>query len=262
MEYPIKNIAFTLVLNGMPFIKQQMEIIPEVFDHWYIIEGVAFPNNCTSWCKLPSNKWYNSNFCSMDGTYEYLNEIKHPNITIIRKNLPWNGKIEMCNSFMSKISNSILMEFDVDEIWNKDILKNILKISQTNFHRFDSMKFKCNYYVGNQLKLQSNNGYGDKPEEWVRLWTVQETTNFISHEPPVLNKKNNRIVEKSETCQKNWLFNHFAYTTESQVSFKEDYYGYSGALNQWKDLQQVVNFPVEANKFLPWIEKGVQVIKN
>jgi hypothetical protein len=261
MDSSIKNIAFTLVLNGMPFIKQQMEIIPKIFDHWYIIEGVALPTNCTSWCKLPDRKWYNSNFCSVDGTYEFLNSIKLPNVSVIRKNSPWNGKIEMCNSFMHLISNSILMEFDVDEIWDKNILLEILKISEKNFNRFDSMKFKCNYFVGDDILLQSNEGYGDRPSEWIRLWTVQNCTQFNSHEPPVLNKKQNRIIEKKETSNRNWIFDHYAYTTEPQVSFKEDYYGYKNALAQWKDLQSTTNFPIEVNKFLPWIENEVFAYK-
>lgn len=257
MDNSIKNIAFTLVLNGMPFIKQQAKIIPNVFDHWYIVEGVALPVNCTSWCNLPDKKWYNSNFCSSDGTYEFLNSLNLPNVTIIRKNEPWYGKLEMCNSFMHNISNSTLMEFDVDEIWSPEKLKEILNLSKINFHRFDCMKFKCNYFVGKKIKIKTSNSYGDQPHEWTRLWTIQEPTHFLSHEPPVLNKSTNRIVEKQETSQRGWIFDHYAYTTPEQVKFKEEYYGYNGALEKWSHLQQNKNFPVEANNFLPWIERKV-----
>lgn len=261
MDNNIRTTAFTLVLNGMPFIKRQMEIIPKVFDHWYIIEGVALPKNCTSWCKLPSKNWINQEYCSVDGTFEFLNSCKLPNVSIIRKNQPWNGKLEMCNSFMKEISNSILMEFDVDEIWDIKILTDILQTSKNNFNRFDSMKFKCNYYVGNQIKINTANSYGDKSYEWVRLWTIQDQTFFISHEPPVLNKKLNRIVEKNETSKKGWLFDHYAYTTPEQVKFKEEYYGYKDALKKWHNLQSNLKFPVKASKFLPWIDEDVDLIK-
>lgn len=261
MDSNIKTAAFTIVLNGMPFIKKQMEIIPKVFDHWYIIEGVALPNNCTSWCKLPSKNWINEHYCSTDGTFEFLNEIKLPNVSVIRKNQPWNGKIEMCNCFMPNISNSVLMQVDVDEIWNKKNLTNLLEISKINFNKFDSMKFKCNYFVGKKIKINTSNSYGDRPNEWVRLWTIQEPTFFLAHEPPILGKPNNKVIEKNETSKRGWVFDHYAYTTPEQVRFKEEYYGYKDALKKWQDLQSNLKFPVKASDFLPWIDENVDLIK-
>jgi hypothetical protein len=261
MDNTIKNIAFTIVLNGMPFIKRQMEIIPKVFDHWFIVEGVSLPVNCTSWCSLPDKKWYNSNFCSTDGTYEFLNSINNPNITILRKNNPWNGKIEMCNAFMPQVSNSILMEFDVDEIWDETVLKDLLYNCKSKFYDFDSMKFKCNYFVGDNLKIITENSYGDYPEEWVRLWTIYEPTHFVSHEPPRIFKKENRIVEKKTTSKRGWMFDHYAYTTPEQLIFKENFYNYTNAYNQWVDMQKQTKFPCEVNHFLKWIPSGVYADK-
>ena len=41
----MKKIAFTIVLNGMPFIKEQYKYVPTCFDKWYIIEGHIPPIN-------------------------------------------------------------------------------------------------------------------------------------------------------------------------------------------------------------------------
>ena len=40
-----------------------------------------------------------------------------------------------------------------------------------------------------------------------------------------------------ETEALDLVFQHYAYTTEAQLRLKELYYGYSGAVDQWKTLQ-------------------------
>ena len=67
----MNKIAFTIVLNGMPFIKEQYKIIPGVFDHWYIVEGVSRNINCTRWCNPVTEKYHKNNL-SNDGTTEFL----------------------------------------------------------------------------------------------------------------------------------------------------------------------------------------------
>jgi hypothetical protein len=41
--------------------------------------------------------------------------------------------------------------------------------------------------------------------------------------------------------------------TEEQLKFKENFYGYSGALESWKRLQNNDKFPCMASEFLPWV---------
>lgn len=255
----MKKIAFTLVLNGLPFIKKQASIIPNVFDVWYIIEGATLPVKDTAWCKNIDNEYYNDKKISIDGTSEFLDSIASDKIKIIRKNDFWDGKVEMCNSFMNEVENSILMEFDVDEIWKEETLKEILTFTEQN-NNFDGMFFKCNYFVGPNLLTEGENCYGNNSYEWNRLWVIKDKTEWISHEPPRI-KGLTSFVPKSWTSERNWKFDHYAYVFESQVKFKENFYGYTGAVEQWKKLQSQTNFPIQLNQFFPWVDILVNVIK-
>lgn len=255
----MKKVAFTLVLNGMPFIRQQAEIIPKVFDKWYIIEGATKPVQDTSWCRNIDNKFYSEKKLSVDGTSEFLDSIQSDKVVVIRKNDFWNGKVEMCNSFMREVEDSVLMEFDVDEIWKEEVLKEVLEYAEQNDH-FQGMLFKCNYYVGENLKIVSENAYGDYGNEWCRLWKVKNKTMWVSHEPPrLLNFKN--FLSKSFTKEKGWIFDHYAYVLPEQVKFKENFYGYTNAYEQWKKLQVNEEFPTLLGRFLPWVRDNAMVDK-
>lgn len=256
------NVAFTIVLNGMPFIKQQMDIIPKIFDHWYIVEGVALPVKDTSWCKHPSSEFYDSNYLSVDGTKEFLDSIQSDKITVIRNdNRPWNGKVDMCNSFMGQLPpNTTLMQFDVDEIWSEETLRKVLSFCQ-NIESDLTMCFRCNYFVGPDIKITSSNTYGDNYYEWYRLWRlIASGAKWASHEPPQINRNLN-ILDKSFTSAMGWQFDHYAYVYEHQVKFKETYYGYTGAVDNWKKLQTHKEFPSFLRNHLPWVKDGAIVDK-
>jgi hypothetical protein len=255
----MKKIAFTIVLNGMPYIRQQVEIIPKIFDVWYIVEGATLPIKDTSWCRNIDNKFYTSDKLSVDGTTEFLNEIASDKIKIIRKNDFWNGKVEMCNSFMNDVEDTILMEFDVDEIWKKETLSEVINYAESN-EGFDGMLFRCNYYVGPNLLTQGDNCYGNNAYEWSRLWKIKSKTKWISHEPPKINGCD-VFIQKNWTADKGWIFDHYAYALETQLEFKENFYGYTGAVEQWKKLQSQTNFPIQLNQFFPWVDSLVNVIK-
>jgi hypothetical protein len=257
----MKKIAFTLVLNGMPFIKKQAEIIPQVFDEWYIIEGATLPVKDTAWCQNIDGKYYNNKKLSVDGTSEFLDSIASDKIKIVRKNDFWNGKVEMCNSIMHLVENAILMEFDVDEIWQPEVLKNVLEFCETN-DGFDGLMFKCNYYVGPNLIIESENCYGDQNYEWYRCWKVKDKTFWLTHEHPQINGLT-KFITKDFTKKKGWVFDHHAYVTDEQLKFKENFYNYKGAHEQWKKLQNCKEFPQKLKNFLPWVkDESIVNIKN
>ena len=253
----MKKVAFTLVLNGMPFIQEQYNIIPQVFDEWYIVEGAVSPTHDTSWCSDISKDYYTNEGLSVDGTSEFLDKIQSDTIHIIRKKGLWDGKLEMCNSFIDKIENSILMEFDVDEIWDINVLDSVVKYAKTN-NGFDGMLFRCNYYVGPNLVLEQSGGYADRMYEWSRLWKIDNPTRWISHEPPRLRGCVN-FLNKDFTQSQGWLFNHYAYVLEEQVRFKENFYNYKDAVKQWKQLQVATDLPCRARDYLNWINDDTRV---
>ena len=250
----MKKIAFTIVLNGMPFIKEQYKVIPHIFDHWYIIEGVSKNINCTRWCNPVAEKYHKNNL-SNDGTKEFLDSISHDdNITVIRKpnNGAWAGKVEMCNSFMHLVEGSILMQIDVDEFWDGDILQDIFNHCESK-DNFDAMQFRCNYFLGPELVVKSRDSYGDMAWDWWRLWIVRECNRFISHEPPKIQNQR-RVITKNDTHKAGWVFDHYAYKYEHQVEFKENFYGYRNAVKQWLKLNSLNCYEnVDANDYLSWI---------
>jgi len=253
------NVAFTIVLNGMPFIEQQYNIIPKFFDKWYIIEGATKPTNCTGWCRNIPEKYINENKCSTDGTFEFLNKIQNDKIRIIRKHDFWNGKLEMCNSFMNEIEHCTLMQIDVDEFWNGDILTDIFCYNNEHKNNYDCMLFRCNYYVGPDIKIITENGYADARYEWCRLLNIKNKTSWMSHEPPRMHGCPKALGKEFTSKTKNWIFDHYAYTTKEQLQFKEDFYGYTGAVKQWELLQQNTKFPCNLSNYLKWVRPSVLV---
>jgi hypothetical protein len=248
----MKKIAFTIVLNGMPFIQKQYDIIPQVFDEWYIVEGATRPTHDTSWCSEISSEFFTDEKLSVDGTTEFLNSIQSDKIKIIRKYDFWDGKREMCNSFMDNVENCILMQFDSDEMWDVNILKEVLEYSEEH-NDFDGMIFKCNYYMGPNIIKIGDGGYADNTYEWMRLWKIGERTVWESHEPPKIKGCVN-LLSKSFTKDRGWIFDHYAYVNENQLKFKENFYGYKNAFQHWQSLQNHDNFPCKASQFLPWVK--------
>ena len=49
------------------------------------------------------------------------------------------------------------------------------------------------------------------------------------------------------------VFDHFAYSLPKQVEFKEDFYGYTGLLKSWEDLQKTIG-PVRLNRFFTHVQ--------
>lgn len=252
----MKKIAFTIVLNGMPFIKKQHEVIPNVFDEWHIIEGATLPTKDTGWCKPINNEHYNNTEgdyfgCSIDGTSEFLDSIKNDKIFVHRKGQLWEGKTEMCKVIEPSMENCILMQFDVDEIWTIDVLKNMLPFIENE--DVDGALFHCNYYVGPNLKIINENCYGNYMIDWCRLWKIKEKSEWVSHEPARV-KNLHKFFNRNFTKEKGWIFDHYAYVLEEQVRFKENFYGYTSALDCWKTLQNHNKFPCNLRDFLPWVK--------
>lgn len=143
------------------------------------------------------------------------------------------------------------MQFDSDELWNVSVLDEVLEFAIKN-EGFDGMLFKCNYFVGPNLIIKSDNMYGDYHYEWCRLWKIRNKSHWVSHEPPRVKDCNN-FLTKSFTLSRGWKFNHFAYVLESQLKFKENFYKYHGAFKQWKKLQTEATYPCLLKNYLNWV---------
>lgn len=244
----------TIVLNGQPYISQHLKMLQSLaIDwHWFIVEGVAAPVADTFWIQKQDPG------LSTDGTTEYLDSIDDPRVTVIRSSLWGGGKTEMVNAPLPMIKKeSVLLQMDSDEFWTKEQLERMVDMFEKNF-RIMAMQFYADYRVGPNIRITSNNTYGNKWNEWVRAWRFRPTMLFNSHEPPVLNNGRGYMMNRDETREAGLVFLHQAYTTESQLRFKERVYNYKNAYYQWRMLQDNTEWPVnDLKQWLPWVGDGV-----
>lgn len=268
-ELPIH--FFTIVLNGKPFIPYHIEIFKQldINWHWHIIEGVANLKHDTAWSlelggKIPEN--IHKNGLSKDGTSEYLEKIEQEfpeNITIYRKpeDCFWDGKCEMVNAPLQFIKEEVLLwQIDSDELWTKEQIEKMHQMYQKNPDKTAGY-FWCWYFVSPELVISSRNCYAQNPNvEWLRTFRFTPGCKWQAHEPPILVNANNQDVSKinpfthKETELENLIFEHYSYTTKEQLEFKENYYGYNGALKNWANLQKQDNFPILLREHFDWIK--------
>lgn len=249
------NLAiYTLALDAMRFLPRQLEIFEKLNRrwNWHIVSGVADNVSDTSWCaKIPPR-------LSRDGTDEWLNaHLTHPNITVQRRQL-WPGKTSMVNAAISKLKEPcVLMQIDADEFWTPEQIEKICLAFENGY--YDKMYFYCRYFVGENLIVTSENGWGNRQGEWLRAWLWKPGMIQERHEPPVLKGCGNYILTRDDTRKLGLVFDHEAYKHVESVEFKEHYYKYRGAVNGWKRLQQNNDFPCRLNKFFSWVDNSVIV---
>ncbi|MEM7714878.1 MAG: FkbM family methyltransferase [Cyanobacteria bacterium P01_A01_bin.68] len=273
---------FTIVLNGQPFINYHIDIFKQLpFKwHWHIVEGVADLKHDTAWsvgnggCITDE---IHRNGLSIDGTSEYIDELKkqYPeNITIYRKpeGIFWEGKREMTNAPLENIQEECLLwQVDVDELWTCEQLSTARELFIKNPDKTAGF-YWCWYFVGENLLINSRNCYAQNPQqEWLRTWKFKPGYVWAAHEPPVLVEKlpdgqlkNIAAVNPfmhRDTEEQGLVFQHFAYTTKEQLKFKEEYYGYKGAVSQWNNLQQQTKFPVFLRDYFAWVSDETTVDK-
>lgn len=271
-ELPIH--FFTIVLNGQPFIKYHIDILSQLpFKwHWHIIEGVADLKHDTSWSVKLGGKVtdeIHNQGLSKDGTSEYLDQLKaeYPeNITLYRKPKGefWDGKREMVNAPLANIQEECLLwQIDVDEIWTLEQICNSRKLFIRNPEK-TAAYYWCWYFVGEQLVISTRNCYTQNPkQDWLRTWRFKPGYVWAAHEPPILVEplldgqfKNIAAINPlthDETEKEGLVFQHFAYVTPEQLRFKEQYYGYQNAVNQWRALQSASEFPVYLRDYFAWV---------
>jgi len=270
---------FTVVLNGEPFIRHHIEVLKQLSFrwHWHIVEGAADLTHDTSWSfssggKLPSD--FHKDGLSVDETSIYLDELalQYPdNITIYRKQRElWDGKIEMLSQPLKSIyEDCILWQIDSDELWTVEQLET----GRAMFLRSPGKSaafFWCHFFVGdNKVVISRNCNSQSIKQKCLRAWSYRPGMKWLAHEPPILAERLNNgkwqdlskgpVFDHAETETLGLVFQHFAYVTEKQMAFKESYYGYTGALENWKKLQGAISLPCRLGGYLPWVKNRVIV---
>jgi hypothetical protein len=231
----MKRVAFTIILNGLHHLthKNYFDTMSKNFDLWVIVEGVSSPGGSTSWCRNIDSSFH-KDYLSNDGTTEFLDKNKRDNIIVVRttSDIPWSSKDEQVNAAISEIKKRyqkcFLWQIDIDEQWT---LQQLIEAEQMLIkNKGKTGCFTCNYFVGRNQQVFGE--WGEcKYEAYRRLWNW-EGEMFKTHEPPQLEGKNGPGLLLPQR------FNHFSYYFESDVVFKEKYYGgYTGLYNRWKKVQ-------------------------
>lgn len=273
MKLPIT--FFTIVYNGMPFIKWHYDQMRELETpwHWVIVEGVASQVKCTEWClnnggRLPEGIIENG-YKSTDGTHEYLKQLAAADpgrVTHIFLPKLWIGKVQMCAAALVHAfwPESLLWQIDVDEIWQTWQFRR----AQTLFEKYPLLNaayYRCLYFVGPNRIITTHGTYGNNSYEWLRTWRLRGGEYWQSHEPPKLLQCGfnvastmpsvpETVMPHAMTEREGLVFQHFAYTTPEQLRFKERYYGYKNALQHWYQLQNFEALPAKLKDFFPWVK--------
>ena len=263
---------FTIVLNGMPFIQAQYAFMRSLTEYgidwsWHIVEGVADLKHDTSWSVANGatiTERLHTNGLSNDGTTEFLNQIEEqdrPFIKLYRKPAGefWDGKLEMVNAPLGNVPpGSLLWQLDVDEFWTPSQIDTIRELFLRDLQLTSAM-FWCDFFVGPNLKVVNRRCYGNHPEyEWKRVHRMATDSRWLSHEPPVMTGTNGKCLSHRETEDLGCVFKHQAYVMKKQLAFKEDYYGYCGAVGCWQRLQEA-KMPVMLKDFFPWVHDNAIV---
>lgn len=213
------------------------------FDYWIVIEGLASPNDSTSWCKdLKLSPR------STDGTHEFMESLSRSNTNVIYHSpgQNWRSKDAMVNEavmitrLLAPDNKCYLWQVDADEIWTSeqlDVAESELSESNLKAGAFQFNHYLCKTDDGRQLIGVGEWGSGYN----IRLWKWRGER-FISHEPP-------RIEGQNASLSLSPKYEHYAYYFEQDVVFKSMYYGgHEQVYKGWLSLQKYRGeLPVEVS---------------
>jgi glycosyltransferase involved in cell wall biosynthesis len=175
----------------------------------------------------------------------------------------------MVNAPLKSIRHECLLwEIDADELWTAEQVTNARHLFLQD-GSLTSAFYWCHFFVGRGLAVSTRNCYSQNPGmEWLRTWRYYPNCHWVAHEPPRLAslQPNGQWADQgvikplmhTETEKAGLVFHHYAYTTPSQLRFKEVYYGYRGAVTGWNRLQANPQFPCALKSFLPWVHDRTQ----
>lgn len=237
----------SVVCNGMPFIRHHLPVFQalKIPWHWHLYEGIA-RNPFAPGSITPD---MHRNGLSVDGTTEYITDhlMWHPNVTVHRVGANWESLYLTARfqHMLSKVNEQTLAwEVDVDEYWTAAQIETMARMFDEQPAKTAAW-FRCRLFVGPKRMLpRSDHGPGGRlSHEWKRAWRHRPGLVYAQHDPPtVLDENGADVFAKNgfmhdETENAGLTFNHYAYVTEAQIRFKEQRYGFHGAMKEWKRLQ-------------------------
>lgn len=249
----MKLAIVTLVLDGMPFLPVQLSnfnrIDTSLVDWtWHIVHGAANNEGSTQWCRQQAPRLSN------DGTTWLLATWKNnPRIKIYESSFWDGGKDQMFRKALASITEpTILLQVDADEFWEHDQIETLVAFFNA-YQEINCARFFCKFYLGPNIVITSENGYGNAAWDWFRAWRYRPGCRLISHEPPNIEGLMQPCATREQTRDAGLVFHHWAYMFEFQVRYKEIFYGYDNATTHWQRLQINKVWPCHVRSYLPWV---------
>ncbi|HEY1784484.1 MAG TPA: hypothetical protein VGG30_03010 [Pirellulales bacterium] len=276
MATPIR--FFTIVLNGMPLLRYHLPMLRQLAMpwEWHIAEGVAELRHDTAWPVRRRWSWHHPlklrtsgriphhlhhGGRSVDGTSQYLDEIagEEPRVRLFRKPLGdlWDGKREMVRAATADLQGeTLLWQLDSDELWTARQIADGYAMFEARPHK-TAAYYWCHCFVGPALLVNGRFAYGNNGhDQWLRTWRARPGDVWQSHEPPQLTRDGVPLSDDAfghvETESRGLVFEHYPFATEEQMAFKQAYFGYRGAVRQWRRLQQATP-PVLLRDYFHWV---------
>jgi hypothetical protein len=271
---------FTIVLNGMPFLRRTLGVLRRLPFRWqwHVVEGVAELDFDTAWSKVQGGRvphWAHREGRSIDGTSEFLDGLvkeERERVLLYRNEggRPFLGKNDMVNRAVMEIAESCLLwQIDADELWTESQIRAAREMFVREPER-TAARYWSWHFVGPGLVTSTRHSYGNDPRrDGLRTWRFEPGMLFFSHEPPVLGnpQADGRVIDvgaskafsADEMEGAGAVFQHHAWATLDQARFKEAYYGYEGAADAWRALQASTRFPVALREYFPWVQDGTVV---
>lgn len=236
-DRPRAKIAFfTLVLNGSPWLKLNIENIYPYASQIFIIEGATKADGEKHYFDGKAEGYYTSDGHSIDETLEEIEHLKgidkEGKIIVMTKKGAWNGKTEMCNSFMHLVQADYLWQLDVDEFYKQeDIQKIVAYLSE--HPEVTCVQFYAKYFIGS-FDTISIGEFGNAHFEWNRIFKVNKYCRWLRHEPPKLVDRRVgkpmdeiRLLDRKKTMAMGIYMYHYSYVTSKDILFKEQFFGTS-----------------------------------
>ncbi len=262
-------VFFTIVRNGMPFIKHHYSQFKKMDRpwRWIVVDGLAEHGDDSSWCARSGGITVGLGSSSDDGTVEYVEHIAGADgcgrdssrVTLVRSSGPWRSKLAMVNAAAELIdSHCLLWQADADELWTTDQIEAVASAFDAHPEKTAAW-FWCHFLVGPDRMLSTVGGWGNNPRgEWKRVWRFHPGCTWKSHSPPILVNESGEDIAlvnpfyQEEMSAIGAVFQHHAYVNEGQVEAKAKYYGYKDAVTGWKRMQ-ATKTPQRVSYFLPWV---------
>ena len=228
---------FSIVLNGEPWLKLNIQHIYPYASQIFIVEGATRADGKSHYYDGDADGFCTREGHSIDDTLGVLTSLKQRDvenkIRIIKKDRPWNGKTEMCNSFLNLVDAEYLWQLDVDEFYKEEDIEKI--VDYLHIHpETTCVQFYAKYFIGS-FDAISVGEFGNEAGEWNRIFKFSKDVVWQRHEPPLLVDRKTRVsmdkivlLDRRKTHSMGIYMYHYSYVTEKDIVFKERFFGTEG----------------------------------